>query len=110
MDETESIVAHIRVLLNTRIGESVCAPTLGVTDFADVVHVFPGGPQVLAASMRATILEHEPRLEAVSVRHIPVEGDLILRFEISAQRAGRGGRPLRMTTTVRPGGRVDIAG
>ncbi len=109
VDEVESIVAHVRALLNTRRGDAVCAPTLGVADFADVVHAFPGGIDQLAKTMRATLLEHEPRLRVVSVRHVPGEGELTLRFEIAAQLASRGGRTLRMTTTVRPGGRIDVA-
>ena len=108
--EVESIVSHVRALLNTCAGDAVCAPSLGVPDFADIVHSFPGGIQQLAAAMRATILEQEPRLTAVSVRHVPTEGDLILKFEIVAQRAGRAAKALRMSTTVRPGGRIDVAG
>ena len=109
-DEVESIVAHVRALLNTRAGDAVCAPTLGVPDFSDLVHAFPGGIQQLAAAMRATILEREPRLRAVSVRHVPVPNELLLRFDIVAQLAARGGKALRMSTTVRPGGRIDVAG
>ncbi len=110
VDETESIVAHLRALLNTRIGEAPCAPALGIADFADIVHTFPSGIQQLAASMRTTILESEPRLRAVTVRHVPGEDPLVLRFEIQAQPAARGARALRLSTTVRPGGRVDVAG
>jgi type VI secretion system protein len=110
VDDVESIVAHVRALLNTRVGDSPCAPRLGIADFSDIVHTFPGGIQQLSASMRGTILENEPRLRAVTVRHIPGESPLVLRFEISAQPAARGARPLRITTTVRPGGRVDVAG
>jgi type VI secretion system protein len=110
VEEVDSIVAHVRALLNTRVGESVCAPSVGVADFSDVVHAHHGGAQQLAASMRATLALHEPRLGDVEVRHVPAEGDLVLRFEISAQRLGSPGRPLRMTTVVRPGGRVDVAG
>jgi type VI secretion system lysozyme-like protein len=110
MDETESIVAHVRALLNTRIGDAPCAPGLGVADFADIVHTFPGGIQQLAGSMRATILENEPRLRTVTVRHVPAGDPLVLRFEIAAQPAARGTPPLRMATMVRPGGRIDVAG
>ena len=79
-----------------------------MADFADVVHAFPGGIEQLARSMRATLLEHEPRLRVVSVRHVPGDDPLVLRFEIAAQLASRAGRTVRMTTTVRPGGRVDV--
>jgi type VI secretion system protein len=110
VDEVESIVAHVRALLNTRLGEAPCSPTLGIADFADIVHTFPGGIQQLSASMRATILENEPRLRAVTIRHLPGEDPLVVRFEISAQPAARGARPLKLSTTIRPGGRIDVAG
>ncbi len=109
LDEIPSILAHVRALLNARRGDTPCAPGLGVADFADIVHAFPGGVDQLARSIRSTLLEFEPRLRAVSVRPIPSEGELILRFEIAAQLASRTGRILRMTTTVRPGGRIDVA-
>jgi type VI secretion system protein len=108
VDAVASIVAHTRALLNSRLGDAVCSPGLGVADFADLVHAFPGGIDQLARSMRATLLEHEPRLRAVSVRHIPGDDLLVLRFEIAAQLASKTMKTLRMTTTVRPGGRVDL--
>jgi predicted component of type VI protein secretion system len=61
-------------------------------------------------SIRATILEHEPRLRNVSVRPMNEEGELVLRFEISAQLASqRSGRTLHFATTIRPGGRYDVS-
>lgn len=111
IDVVESIGEHLRVLLNTRRGDSVSAPDFGILDFTDVVHEFPGGIQHLAKSIRTTILQYEPRLKSVGVRHVPDENPLTLRFEISAQLAdGRSARTLRFSTTVRPGGRVDVAG
>jgi len=110
-DEIASIVEHLRVLLNTRQGEAPSAPAFGVLDFSDVVHAMPGAGQALIRSIRATILEHEPRLKNVSVRHVTESGELLLRFEISAQLAdGRASRMLRFATTVRPGGRFDVNG
>jgi type VI secretion system protein len=109
-DEVDAIVEHLRVLLNTRQGESICAPSYGVLDFTDVVHAMPGATQTLVKAIRATILEHEPRLRNVTVRPVGDEGDLVLRFEISGQLASqRSGRTLRFATTVRPGGRYDVS-
>jgi type VI secretion system protein len=108
LDETEAIVEHLRVLLNTRQGEAICAPTYGVVDFTDVVHSFPSSMQVLVKSIRATIMEHEPRLKNVNVRPVTGESDLVLRFEISAQLVNQKGKTLRFATTVRPGGRYDL--
>ncbi len=111
IDPVESIVAHLRVLLNTRRGDCVTAPDFGILDFADVVHEFPGGIQQLAKSIRSTVLQYEPRLRNVAVRHVADENPLSLRFEITAQVAeGRTARTLRFATTVKPGGRVDVAG
>jgi type VI secretion system protein len=110
-DEVLAIVEHLRVLLNTRLGEAPCAPAFGVLDFSDVVHAMPGAAQTLVKSIRTTILEHEPRLRNVSVRHVTGDGELLLRFEISAQLAdARSARTLRFATTVRPGGRFDVSG
>jgi len=109
VDEVESIAAHLRALLNTRRGDCATAPEYGVVDFADMVHEFPAAIQQLSRSIRATIMEFEPRLKGIAVRHVAGEDPLALRFEISAQLArGRGGKGLRFTTTVRPGGRIDV--
>ncbi len=110
-DEVRSIVEHLRVLLNTREGEAPCVPRYGVVDFSDVVHAIPGTIPTLLKSIKATIAEHEPRLRNVNVRHLAEDGALVLRFEISAQLAdARTPRTLRFATTIRPGGRFDVAG
>ena len=108
-DASESIAAHLRVLLNTRKGEAVTAPSFGVVDFTELVHGFPASIQVLQQSIRATILEFEPRVKTVSVRHTPDENPLVLRFEITAQLAEKGARgSLRFQTTVGPGGKIEL--
>jgi type VI secretion system protein len=110
-DEVEAIVEHLRVLLNTRQGEAPCAPAFGVLDFSDVVHAMPGAAQALLRSIRATVLEYEPRLQHVAVRHVTGDGELVLRFEISAQLAdARAARTIRFATTVKPGGQFDVSG
>jgi type VI secretion system protein len=111
VDPVESITANLRALLNTRQGNSATAPDFGILDFNDVVHDFPNGIQTLAKSIRATVLQYEPRLKNVAVRHLPDENLLTLRFEIAGQVAeGRTSRTIRFATTVRPGGRVDVNG
>jgi type VI secretion system protein len=110
-DEVESILQHLRALLNTRQGSAPCAPAFGVVDLADMVHAFPAAGQQVARAIKATITDYEPRLRGVQVRHVPDDAGLVLRFEISAQLADvRAGRTLRFATTLRPGGRFDVAG
>jgi type VI secretion system protein len=111
VDDIQSILAHLRVLLNTRQGDAPCVPRYGVIDFNDIVHGFPGSVPEMLKSIQDSILEHEPRLKNPKVRHVPNDNPLVLRFEISAQLVqARSSQTLRLSTTVRPGGRIDIAG
>lgn len=108
-DVSTSIVEHLRVLLNTRKGDSATAPGFGVVDFTDLVHSFPTAVQTLQAAIRATVLEYEPRLRNISVRHVPDDDPLVLRFEITAQPADRNARGmLRFRTQMSAGGKVEV--
>src|SRR5262249_44048285 len=105
----ESIAAHLRVLLNTRQGDCATAPSFGLIDFTDLVHTLPGSIPSLQAAIRSTILEFEPRLKNVSVRHVPDAAALALKFEITAQPVDRDAHGLlRFRTQVAPGGKVDV--
>lgn len=109
-NEVESIIEHLRDLLNTRQGEAVTVPDFGVVDFTDLVHNFPDAIQLLQRSIRATILQYEPRLKNVVVQHVRDENDLlVLKFQISAQVASKTGRgAVRFETQLRAGGHVTV--
>jgi type VI secretion system lysozyme-like protein len=79
-----------------------------VLDFNDVVHNMPDAVRHLQQSIRATIVEHEPRLQNVSVRFVPAEDPLTLQFEILARLASDKQSLVRMRTRVRPGGRFVV--
>jgi type VI secretion system protein len=109
LDEHDSIIEHLRVLLNARRGSSPSCPEFGIPDFSDLVHSFPGAIQTLQRAIRDTILAFEPRLKAVNVRHMPSDDPLILKYEITAQAGGPGSRgTLRFNTQMSPGGRVNV--
>lgn len=94
--EREAVLAHLQAILDTRRGESLSAPDLGVLEFADVVHGRPAGAQALAHSIRVAIARHEPRLRGVVVQPVAGGDPLCLAFEISARLAGDDRRePLR---------------
>jgi len=109
-DATAAIAAHLRALLNTRLGSAPTAPAYGVIDFTDLVYAFPYSISTLTASIRATILAFEPRLKNVNVRHLPDESDaLMLKLEISGQLADAKERAtLRFKTEVSPSGQVTL--
>ena len=111
VSEVESIIAHVYELLNTRVGESLAAPDLGIIDFADLVHNFPEATQVLQQSIRATIMKYEPRLRSVAVTPTPSNDPLSLAFEISGRLASGSQRgPFRLRTELTSTGKMQISG
>ena len=103
-DNASSIASHLAELLNARQGLSATAPGYGVVDFNDVVHTLPDGVRLLQQSIRSTILEHEPRLEHVRVRHVAVPDSLVMHFEISGRLTDGSRAVVRLHTELRPGG------
>jgi type VI secretion system protein len=104
----DAVIEHLRVLLNTRRGEAPTVPGYGVPDFSDVVHSFPNGIQSLQKAIRETIMEFEPRLKSVQVRHVLNEEDVLtLRFEITG-RLAEGNRLLKLQTRVQAGGKINV--
>jgi type VI secretion system protein len=107
----KAITRHLRVLLNTRKGESVSSPGYGILDFNDIVHTYPSAIQKMQASIRAAIQEYEPRLRNVVVVHTPdADEPAALKFEITAQLSQKGSRGvLRFRTRVGAGGQIDLS-
>ena len=77
-----SVVAHLRVLLNSRAGGALTVPDFGVVDFTDIVHEVPQGVRQLQQVLRDVIQKYEPRLLQVSVRFVPSTEPLRLAFEV----------------------------
>ena len=68
IDEVQSILANLRAILNSRIGDSHTASEFGIIDLADLVHSFPNAALALEKSIRAMVAEYEPQLKNVRVR------------------------------------------
>jgi type VI secretion system protein len=107
-DPSTAVGDHLRALLNTRQGSAPAAPGYGMVDFTDLLHTFPKGIPTLAAAIRATILEFEPRLKNISVRYVPDDDPCLLKFEIVGQLADGSRTTLRFRTEVSPSGQVNI--
>lgn len=87
----DSITLHLQNVLNTRQGGVQIAEDYGLPDFNDVLHSQAGAAREIEKAIRLTIQKYEPRLRAVRVRYIPIEGDLMsLNFEIHARLAVEG--------------------
>lgn len=83
----ESILAHLRQILNTRQGSVLIAENYGMPDLTN----FPGddlGEAVMKLEkiMRATIERYEPRLRKIKVSYNPDTSDsFTLKFSLSAE-------------------------
>ena len=108
--EQEAVVAHLQAILNTHIGESLSAAELGIIDFADVVHNFPASAQALLHSIRATILQYEPRLRTLNIQPVASGDPLALAFEISARYVDDRRGPVRLRTELSVSGRFLVQG
>lgn len=109
-DTMESIVEHVRILLNSKAGSSATVPDYGIVDFTDVVHDIPASIHRLSDSIRATILTYEPRLRNVTVRFVPGTDPLQLNFEVAARLADDKRRMIRFATSLEAGGRFTVLG
>lgn len=107
-----AILANLRLILETRHGEALAAPTLGTLDLADLVHGDRAAARILESNLRATILRHEPRLDRVDIAVASDHREPTLALTIRAHlraplRAGRG--PLVITGRLSPLGDLALS-
>lgn len=110
LDESASILGHLRALLNSHQGGSETAPAFGLPDLVDILHNLPDGMGALEQALRATIEAHEPRLSHVRVRHLKNPDSLRLHFQITARLASDPRRALRIRTRLDAAGRFHVDG
>ena len=80
----DSVLRHLRDLLNVRRGSVPARLDCGMPDFNDMVTRFPVSIDILAAEVRRQIEIFEPRLNEVEVRHeADADDPLALRMHIS---------------------------
>ncbi len=110
---TDSILEHLRNILNTRRGSVLIADNYGMPDLTN----FPGenlGEAVLELEkmMRVTIERYEPRLKNIKISYNPDASDaLTLKFGLSAElivdNAGQQ-RPIFFETVITSDGMVKV--
>ncbi len=81
----EDVLQHLRELFNVRQGSVPARPDYGMVDINGVIHRFPDAIGILRAEIRRQIEEFEPRLNDISVRHVPMpDRPLSLVFSVTA--------------------------
>ena len=82
----ESVLDHLRNMMNSRHGIAITVPDYGIPDLADLVHSFPEAIALMRREIRSSIEKYEPRLRNVSISHVPDADDPFhLNFDIRAE-------------------------
>lgn len=96
-----ALLAGLRLLLNTRLGESPAAPDYGVPDLADLLHQFPAASPAFQQAVRAAVTRHEPRLRGLTVRAAATPAAFVLTGTCD-------GAPVQIHVALAPDGRCAL--
>ena len=104
-----SILANLRRVLATHVGHAPAQPEYGTPAASELIRYFPACIPRLQRAIGVCVHTYEPRLTAVRVEYVPGdEGDLTIRFHISAVLNDGSRTPLKFSTRVNDHGQVDL--
>ena len=104
----DSVLAHLKVICETRAGTMLSCPDYGTATVSEMVHAFPDAIAEMARAIRATIQNYEPRLANVKLTHVPA-ADLTLRYEITAFLVADGAKvPVQFETRLDETRRITV--
>ena len=109
----ESVLRHLRKMLNVRQGSVCTLPDYGIPDLNSLFAQYPDAILALRRILRDSLEKYEPRLRSVKVRHFSDDDNpLILRFEITARLVLEDGTApsVRFQTSIGDNGRVKVRG
>jgi len=118
----DSILKHLRQLLNTKQGNVPIGEDYGTPDFTDFFITFPRTKmepkREIEKAIRLAIQKYEPRLEGVRVNLIEKEEEeaysytdpLTLRFQIMGRLSDESRTQVFLETTVDYDGKVKVTG
>jgi len=108
----QSVMEHLRRLLNTRQGSVQLDPEFGVPDFTNIAGgLAAGSTRDIEEAIRRMVVKYEPRLKSPRVRlRQPGNDVLSLSFTLEGVlEADQRAIPVQLSTTVGASGRVDVA-
>lgn len=105
----DSVLSHLRCILNTRQGNVPIAPDYGLPDTSEFLLSSADSLRDLERAIRNTIQKYEPRLKGVRVAFVPSEEDaLALRFQITGRLEADPRRQVTFETVLDTDGRMDV--
>lgn len=107
-----SILVHLRKILNTRQGSVQIDEFYGIPDFTDLAATFSSeSVRDLARSIKQVVTRYEPRLTSVNIEASQIEEQVFeLRFKIDGKLAMGNNieMPVTFETVVDPDGRIKV--
>ena len=83
---SDSIILHLRRMMNCRHGFTPAAPDYGLPDLNECFFAFPDSMTYLKQSIQTSIEKYEPRLSRVRLKFVEdPDNPLEIRFEIQAR-------------------------
>ena len=106
---TESVLEHLRSLLNSRQGIAPACMDYGMPDLCDLVYSFPQAGGDLRKAIKSGIEKFEPRLRRVVVTQSESEEPLTLRYEIRGEIVTEEGKtPIWIQTQIDEFGNIEV--
>jgi type VI secretion system protein len=108
----DSILGHLRKMLNSRQGHALIQPEYGMPDVTEFIQNLPEMVDAVQRGIRNSIEKFEPRLRNVAVNYV-LSPDLgaNLRFEITAELVTENEEAsVWFETAVTPTGHIEIRG
>jgi type VI secretion system protein len=108
---SDSVLEHLRRILNTRQGCVPIADDYGVPEFTEYLHLGAEACRELEKILRATIQKYEPRLKGVRVSFIPEEEDrpvFQLQFQVVAKLASDPRLLVQFATSIDGNGQIRL--
>lgn len=108
----DSILRHLRRMLNTRQGHTLIQPEYGMPDVTEFLQNLPNMVEVVQKGIRNSIEKFEPRLRNVTVKYVPSQDDRTnLRFEITGELVTeKEEASVWFETAVNPAGHIEVRG
>ncbi len=108
----ESILNHLKKMLNTRLGNSLTQPhDYGMIDLNEIRTNMPDSIADVQNNIKSMIEKYEPRLKNVRIEHINSGDDLmILKFKVIADIAAERRTSISFETIVEPSGQIQLSG
>ena len=83
---TESVIIHLRKMMNCRHGCTLIQPDYGIPDLNEFIFDFPETLGSMRKAVQQAVEKYEPRLRAVRVKYVEnPDNPLDIHLEITAQ-------------------------